>query len=470
MVLICIIDVIVVLLLVGVTLRKGLEAALPWAAFMLIVIPMESQISLGFFQLTTQRIVILTVVGLYLFTSNTKIRGGRTTPLKWLIVLVVLWDLISTANSVVPVMSIKALLSQSIEYYLLYFVCWKTISDVRTIHRILAAMVAAMVACSIFGVFEVYGRWSVMSLFPAVHHVFGEGNLVHMDAERGLRVSSSFDHPILFGGALALAITTAFYLLSVTSGSRKKLLLWGGIMLMFLNIYKTGSRGPWLALAIGLMLLYIFGNKRMRRPLYAVVLLIAIVFVVRPGIWNTLNGIYANTMNPVTTEYSSYEYRYALKNAAIGALSADPFRAAWGYGMQSFYYLHLTGEWGGKLHVFLSCDSAWIGTMVETGYVGLLLFASLLLTPALIAFRDYRKMPTPNRYLSLNLFANLAIYYFMMIGVAMYSWGQNGYMLWLMIAASMGHRRIWQAEHESEGQQFAVDEAPDRPFAHAAYQ
>lgn len=467
MLLICMIDLLVVFLLVGVTLSKGIEDALPWAAFTLIVIPTESLISFGFFRLTTQRLVILTVFALYLLYGKRQVTGRRSTPLKWFILFVIFWDLVSTANSVDPMTSLKALLSQSMEYYLLYFVYWKTISDVRTIHKILAAIVAAMATCSLFGVFEIYTHWSIISLFPSVQHMFGADGGVLVDAERGLRVQSSFDHPILFGGALALAVVIAFYLLSVTSVGRRKAFLWFAIMLMFLNIYKTGSRGPWIALGLGLILLYILGHRRIRRSLHGAALLILIVLVARPGVWGTLAGIYANTSNPTTTEYSSYEYRYALLHVGVAALSADASRALWGYGMGSFYSLHLWGDLGGRPYEFLSCDSVWVGTMVETGYVGLLLFALMLFAPAIIAFGNYRKILSMDRYLSSTLFVNMVMYYLMMISVAMYSWGQNGYMLWLVIAASMSHQRIWQAEREPATPQLKLHNTPDQMFAHA---
>jgi O-antigen ligase len=144
--------------------------------------------------------------------------------------------------------------------------------------------------------------------------------------------------------------------------------------------------------------------------------------------------------------YASYEYRYALKDAAIAALSRDLSRATWGFGLESFYSLQLKGNFGGKEHVFLSCDSVWIGILLETGYVGLLFFVMMLATPAIAAFRDYRKLPRPDRYLSLLLLTNLVMYYFMMTSVAMYSWGQPGFMLWVIIAASLAYGRLKKSE------------------------
>ncbi|MGD0008673.1 MAG: hypothetical protein ABSE93_09045 [Terriglobia bacterium] len=84
--------------------------------------------------------------------------------------------------------------------------------------------------------------------------------------------------------------------------------------------------------------------------------------------------------------------------------------------------------------------------MVETGYVGLGLMCALLLTPALWCLRDVRNLPSDGRHLSWVLFVTLVGYYFMMTNVGIYSWGQNGYMLWIVIALSLVHGRLSRIE------------------------
>ena len=109
--------------------------------------------------------------------------------------------------------------------------------------------------------------------------------------------------------------------------------------------------------------------------------------------------------------------------------------------MESFYDLHLEGMLNGKPYAFLSCDSAWMELLVETGYVGLGIISLLLATPAWRAWKDFRTLPRPDRYLSLTLSVAMVTYYFMMLSVAMYAWGQNGYMLWIVIASAMAYSR-----------------------------
>lgn len=437
--LVLLIDLIVIVGLVRIALSEGLEAALPFAAFMLVVIPIESSIPLGLFSLTTQRIIVALLVVLYLTTGrNVTDQQARTSmPLKVLIVAHILWCLLSTANSVVPLMSIKKAVSVVLEYYTLYFVVWKSVSKPETIRRIIFAVVLAMIVCSVFGAFEAYGAGNVISLLPKADHHFDLG----ADSDREVRVQSTFDHPILFGAALAMGITLSIYLLSVVNKSWQIAVLWVGLPLMFLNIYKTSSRGPWLDVILGLMLLFILGRSRVRKPILIIGVLAVTSMVIRPGIWGTVKGIYDNSFDMNTSTGTSYQYRYALQHAVTERLLRDPARAFWGYGLESFYDLHIRGDFLGQSHLFLSCDNAWAELMIETGFVGFLLVALIMLTTALKAWQEYRAKMSIDHALGLVLFVNLVIFCFQMYSVGMYSWGQNGYMLWILVALTFAYAK-----------------------------
>src|SRR5207302_1504180 len=163
------------------------------------------------------------------------------------------------------------------------------------------------------------------------------------------------------------------------------------------------------------------------------------VLVMRPGVWETIQDTYAATLDDTTPMGKSYEYRYALLDVARQALARSPARETWGYGMGSFVSLGLEAQFLGRRYSFLSCDSAWIEFMVETGYVGLLLMAALLLRAAQITFVNFLKFPKPDKYLLLVLFIDMVAFYFAMMSVSTYSWGQNGHMLWMLIAMSMAY-------------------------------
>jgi O-antigen ligase len=446
--LVIVIDLIAIIGLIALARSKGgLERALPFAAFLLVLTPIESLLSLGFFTLTTHRIVIVMLALLYVTRSGASAAPSRnySLPLKGLIFLHVVWCLVATANSITPVMSIKKVLSILIEYYTLYFVYWKTVTKIETVHRILIAIALALTVCSIWGTGEAYRHWNFQQYFPSVaHHWESEG-----DIDRGDRIHGTFDHPILFGAALAMGITVTIYLLTVVSKRSHRVVLSLGLLLMFLNIYKTSSRGPWLDVIIGFVMLLVFGKQKSRRLLLYMAALSLAVCLVRPGVWGTISGIYATTFNMETNSGSSYAYRYALQDAAVKRLSQNPTtRALWGYGPESFYLVHLEGPLLGTPWVFLSCDNAWVEFLIETGFIGLSIMVMLLLWPAWVAWKGFWKGGPIDRHLSYVLFVNLVIFYFQMYSVGMYSWGQNGYMLWIVIALVLSQPKWRKALQE----------------------
>src|SRR3989449_5451207 len=444
MVFVLLIDFVVVGVLTAIAFRKGVETALPACTFFVILIPLESKIQLpGFFDLTTQRLVLVTLAVLYVMLRSNKsyLTWQQTTPLKYLIWAHIVWSSLSTVNSIDFSLSFKRLLSQVFEYYLLYYIFTKTVSHVRTIHRILFAMVAAISICCSFGALEAYTGWSVVQLFPEEFWVrYGEGfGPLVVEFDRGLRVRSTFPHAILFGAAIAITIPLALYLLTVIQSHIQRVFLWLGILLMFWNIYKTDSRGPWLALVISLALWLPIVREMMRKYLLLIGLLTITVLVLRPGVGETIKDAYIATLDPSTPMGASYAYRGTLLQVVTQALAKDPRRQIWGYGMGSFYFLGLEADFQGRRYKFLSCDSAWIDIMVETGYVGLFIVSLLLLNAALMTFKDFRKLAKPDNSLCLVLLISLCAFFFMMTNVEIYSWGQTGHMLWILIAVAMGY-------------------------------
>src|SRR5258708_17530128 len=168
--LIYVIDIVAVAVLVAIAVRRGVEQVLPAAAFILVLIPRDAALALlCLFDLTSQRVVLLALIVLYFLFPAKDPRSSRfDTPLKWLIIAHIVWCLISTAISIVPLMSLKKMISEVFEYYLLYYIFFRTIRDVRTINRILFGIVIVIIVSSVFGAIDVYRDWSLMQWFPAV--------------------------------------------------------------------------------------------------------------------------------------------------------------------------------------------------------------------------------------------------------------------------------------------------------------
>lgn len=451
MVFVIILNILSILTVAVIGLTRGVERTLPVAAFLLMLFPEESKIPVsGLFDLTTQRLITITLIFLCFLARKPVNEPASKLPLKSEILILTFWWLLSVANSVVFSISLKTVLSQIFDYFTIYYIYWKYVSSANTVKKILFGMVGGVIVCSVFGAIEAYSGWRVLFLFPRLFHGFDLG------PGPAIRVKSTFAHAILFGGALALAIPMALYLLSITKGHRQKIFLWAGTLLMFLCIYKTGSRGPWLALSLSLGLLVVFCRQNLRKYLAITFLLTVTVLLVRPGVSDTLLNTYAQTKDPESERGMSYQWRYALYRIANRELSKSPSRALWGYGPESFRSLQLTDEFQGHTVDFVSCDSSIAQLMIETGYVGLLLVALLLFRAAARAYRSYRELPAPFNTPCIVFFVNMAAFYFLMTNVAIFSWGQQTYILWIGIAMSYAYPRLVEAKNPGQEQNGAL--------------
>jgi len=426
---------------------KGLENALPLAAFLFVVFPEESKIAIpGLFDLTTQRIIVVTLFVLCAFTRKPNGLVPKRLPLAGGIVILSLWWILSAANSVVFTVSLKYVLSQILDLFLIYYIVARYVTKTRTVRNILCGLVAGVVVCCVFGVLEVYAHWTVMSLFPEMVHRSGTSGRVYVDMARGIRAQSTFGHPILFGSALAMAIPMALYLVSSTRKPAQKLLLWSGLLLMFVCIYKTSSRGPWLALGLSLIALLASSKTRVRKYLIVVCLLAAFVLVARPGVWQTIQSDYLSTMNKNSSQGESYQYRFALYSLAAGELGKSLPRAIWGYGPESFFFLGIVGEFNGRMMSYESCDSSMAALLIETGYIGLTIVLLLFYKALRRTYRAYRTLPSPENAICMIFLVNIATFCFMMTNVAIFGWGQENIMLWIVMALAMIYPYLVRSE------------------------
>jgi O-antigen ligase len=439
--------------LVAITLAKGFEGVLPFFAFLVIVLPGEAKIDFGdLFALTVTRGAIATLAVLYFAFANQHPKSARSDslPLKYLLILYLGWSMVSTVNSIVFTTSLKTVLDNALEFYLVYYILAKSVSRVETVHKILLASVGALVVCCIFGAVEHFTQWKVINLFPEVTHRLRAGVGGRM-GESG-RITATFPHPILFGNALALGIPWALYLLGMAKTAAQKAYLWVATIMMAWNLYKTLSRGPWLALALSLFVLFIFSQGSLRKYLMVICLLTVAALIIRPGVLDTLRNTYIETRTPDSARGGAYQYRYDLMRLATQALAKDPTRAVWGFGPESFPSLGLEGEDSttGKMEPFESCDSGFVEVMLDTGYVGLSLVVALFIRAALFSWKGFKTVPRPANFLCLVFLVSLGAYAFMMLSVENFGWGQQTLMLWILIALSVVYPRLAETENVAE--------------------
>ena len=441
MILIFLIDLVVVvsLILLG---HRRLEAALPLFCFYLILMPIESKIVIpGVFDLTTERIAMMTVLTLFVMQKPRGYNGS--VPMKRLMFFHVAWAICSTIYSISTATSLKQLIGQVVEYYVLYLVLLRTISSIETVYKIVYSMMLAMSLCCVFGVIEAYAQWSILSIFPSnLWIVYGGPGPLFVEWGRGLRIRSTFPHPILFGDALAMSIPLTVFLLSSPKMSGRRHILWAVLILMLWAIYKTSSRGPWLAVGLSFLLLFLLVRNKVRKYLTVLAVLSVVVLVARPGIWETVENLYKATQDSTNPSGASYEYRNALTNAISGAVRKDIARSLLGYGLGTFREKGLDIDFLGGVRRWYTCDDNWALFIYETGYIGFVIVIMLLAVPLLVALRSYIRLPRPQKYLSAVLFIALLGFSFELLSVAAYAWGQQAFMAWILMGLAISYPNL----------------------------
>jgi hypothetical protein len=431
--------------------RPRLENALPVFSFFIVLMPLESRIVIpGLCDFNTMRVSLLTLLILYL--TRRERTSGSPVPLKSLMLMHVAWAVCSTLYSLSVVTSVKQLISQVLEYYLLYFLFIRIVSRVQTLYNILFAVSMAMGLCCVFSLLEAYANWSILRIFPANLWITYNGGVdpLYIEWGRGLRVRSTFPHPILFGDALAMCIPLTLYLLNIWEDRRQRLLLWLSLALMFWALYKTSSRGPWIATGICFVLLFVLIKGRVRKYLAAIAAAGVVVLASWPGIWQTVASLYESSTDASSPVGASYLYRDTLSLAIKSAVASDDTRMLLGYGLGTFRELGLDITFLNVTQRWYTCDDNWALFLYELGYVGLFITAALLIAPLWIALRSYWLLPAPDKSLSGVLLISLLGFDFLLMSVAGYSWGQQGYLAWILISLVICHSRLAPEMEESE--------------------
>jgi len=177
---------------------------------------------------------------------------------------------------------------------------------------------------------------------------------------------------LLFGAGWALAAAD-------TAGLGRALRL-GGIMIFILiacAIVATQSRGGLLGIA---SVVGVFASRRVKSKLLlgtAGVLAMAVLFAIA-GIDDRQSG----GAHEEGIDESAMGRIYAWQ-AAMGMALAKPL---FGVGLDNFYfnYYLYSPHWDGKNH---AVHSTWFGVLAETGIVGFLAFATMVVTLGISAFR-----------------------------------------------------------------------------------
>lgn len=205
------------------------------------------------------------------------------------------------------------------------------------------------------------------------------------------RVGATTGHPIEFGVLCAMVLPVAVhYGFRARRRGEPAWRWWLCAALIVSGLMFSVSRSAVLAVAVGGVVLFLGWPARRRVWALAVVAgYLVLIKLTVPGLLGTFYGLFANFSTDDSVRYRTHDYA-----AAADEISRHPWL---GRGLGTWY--------APKHQVF---DNQYILSMVETGVLGVLVFAGIFLTGIYAALRTRRiSADTDRRDLGLTLVACL---------------------------------------------------------------
>jgi hypothetical protein len=257
------------------------------------------------------------------------------------------------------------------------------------------------------------------------------------DEEIGLRdITATYQHRILLGTGMAMALPLVFGLLSQTQRFSKKACLWGVILLVAGACYFAQSRGPWLGIGVAGAVLMMLGSYRVRLAMCVVGLFAAIVLISRPGVYETIFNSAKVTADSDSFKGGTFQYRLELWKVAWSQVSQSGVRFLLGYGPGCGLEKEI--EWDlsyrNKTTEISSWDNHYAYDLLQSGIIGLAARLLLYLAVARALFRSYRDAPAGDKDLLAGLLASTAVLIFMMTNVLIFS-KQLNFLFWTIAVA-----------------------------------
>lgn len=231
------------------------------------------------------------------------------------------------------------------------------------------------------------GLWASLGEFP-IGVEQARISVVQADGVRWLRPYGLLPHPNMLAGFLVMALLAGLGWFAHTDWRRW---LTGGtiVALGLWALLLTFSRGSYLALAVGGLVLLVFMRRadHWTRQLAIACAVIAMVGVAFAIVYHPFLLARAGEGNETTEQYSIAE-RAELQAAALQAIGESPFR---GYGAgnlpwRSAYILYANGSivQGNYPH------NIWLTIWGETGIIGVVLLASAVVSAIIAGVRALR--------------------------------------------------------------------------------
>jgi polysaccharide biosynthesis protein PslJ len=321
-------------------------------------------------QLEPYRVVVALLLGAWLAAllvdERLRLRKTGFEGPALIVALAALGSVLANATRVAPVQTeVLKSLSFLASYLLIFFLVATVTRTARDTNSILKTLVVGM---SVLGALAVIESRTGMSPFGRISEMLpllqdSEDELMR---GAGTRARASAEHPIALGAALVLAVPVAFYLASTAKA--KRAWWWIALATLSLGALATLSRTGVLML-VAVAAVYLWLRPRQTVRLWPLLLpFLAVVHFAAPGTLGTLKqsflpegGLIAEQARDVHGDCDA-SGRVADLGPTLKEVAGQPLLGI-GYGTR------IVGVEDANACIL---DNQWLGTLLETGIIGLL--------------------------------------------------------------------------------------------------
>ncbi len=329
----------------------------------------------SFINFTIFRLILILLTAIWIFKGPRDIKFSSIPVFKPIAFFLIV-NLISVCISRDIVFSIKTYLSVTFECILFYLIMITSLNDKDDVLMILSYSCYSLLIVATIAIIEKYSGINLADyLTPSrIRPRAGIGDVI-----------STFPHRILLGTAMAMGFPVALALIgSFKNKPVKKSLFFICVILFLSSCYFASSRGPWIGVLIGGVLMFSLGTKQIKKKLLVVIILVCSIFIIKPGVKESILGKVNATLDTNSFKAGTYKYRWELWRVAYVEIKKSPIRFLFGYGPGSSEALHWEGElsYEDRFYNFESWDNHFAADLLETGFIGLfsliLLYISIL--------------------------------------------------------------------------------------------
>ncbi|MBI5632852.1 MAG: O-antigen ligase family protein [Nitrospirae bacterium] len=321
-----------------------------------------------------------------------------------LIIASIIWGFIALLNAIDPVYSVNEITFKMSSQYLLYFLSFSFAGifshDIENIKKMLLPVALATIIMSVYACFQFFQS-----------PVFLQNRVTGF-------TGAFYRLAVFLVLAVPLIITLAYTMLPRLKWMLLMILPFAGAALVL-----TSVRAAWIAVVIEAAILILMLFKKYRKTIVLGITALSLIFIVL-----AYHSEYKNLI-----VHGSEEPRLKALNLSREIVRSYPLTGI-GYGKKTF------SKYYPEVNEVRHAHNIFINTIIEVGFIGLIIFIAMLVSVAKDFFIAIRKETVFDRKLILSgIFASLAGFLTLNLFDYMYH-GWPGQMFWMLIGIGYGLR------------------------------